>query len=162
METFRILIGPDEGHQTALQLSIRAALLLIFGILCVRAAGRRTFAQYSPLDIIVALVVGSNISRVMVGNAAFFPALAATLVLVLLHRLVAMLALRWRFLGWLVKGQSIVLVRDGVVDTKRLNRHELSESDLLEALRLEQVDSPRDVKLATLEGSGKISVVRKS
>ena len=55
MDIFRQLIGPDNGDATALQLCARAALLFAFGILCIRIAGRRTFAQYSPLDIIVAV-----------------------------------------------------------------------------------------------------------
>jgi hypothetical protein len=54
METFRTLIGPDTGDATVLQLCFRAAILFAFGILCIRIAGRRTFSQITPLDIIVA------------------------------------------------------------------------------------------------------------
>jgi hypothetical protein len=54
-------------------LSVRAVLLFAFGIACIRIAGRRTFAHYSPLDIIVALIVGSNISRVMTGKGCLLP-----------------------------------------------------------------------------------------
>lgn len=79
MSWFRELIGPDQGADTQ-QLCVRAVLLFIFGILCIRIAGRRTFAQYSPLDIIVALIAGSNISRMMTGKADVFPAGSATLV----------------------------------------------------------------------------------
>lgn len=43
-EMFRQLIGPDEGADAG-QLCVRAALLLVFGIVCIRIAGRRTFAQ---------------------------------------------------------------------------------------------------------------------
>ncbi|MGN6268890.1 MAG: DUF421 domain-containing protein [Sphingomonas sp.] len=160
METFRLLIGPDEGADT-LQLCFRAVLLFAFGVLCIRIAGRRTFAQYSPLDIIVALIVGSSISRVMTGKAAFFPALSATLVLVIIHRLVAMGSLRWGWLSWLVKAKPIRVIEDGRIDGKALVRANLSEEDLHEAIRLEQVDDPADVKVATAEGGGKVSVVRK-
>jgi uncharacterized membrane protein YcaP (DUF421 family) len=79
MAWFRELIGPDQGAD-AQQLCMRAILLFIFGIICIRIAGRRTFAQYSPLDIILALIVGSNISRIMTGKADVLPAGAATLV----------------------------------------------------------------------------------
>jgi uncharacterized membrane protein YcaP (DUF421 family) len=160
METFRMLIGPDEGADT-LQLCIRTILLFAFGIFCIRVAGRRTFAQYTPLDIVVALIVGSNISRLMTGKAAFFPALAATFTLVLLHRIIAYASLRWGILSWLVKGRPITIVTDGRVDEKAMHRAELGRADLLEALRLEQVDDPADAKLATVEAGGKVSVVRK-
>lgn len=99
MDMFRLLIGPDNGEATVAQICARAALLFMFGILCIRVAGRRTFSQYSPLDIVVAIVVGSNISRIMTGKAPFVPGLAATFLLVALHRAVAMASLRWNLLG---------------------------------------------------------------
>ncbi len=89
-------------------------ILFVFGIVCLRIAGRRTFAQYSPLDIIVAIVVGSNISRIMTGKADFMGGVAATLLIVLLHRMVAMLCLRWPSLGRIIKGRAVILITDGV------------------------------------------------
>jgi len=158
METFRQLIGPDEGAD-ALQLCVRAVLLFAFGVLCIRIAGRRTFGQYSPLDIVVALIVGSNISRVMTGKAAFFPALAATLVLVILHRLLALATLRWKWLAWLVKERPIRVIENGRVDAAAMARANLSEDDLHEAIRLEQAGDPADIELATAEAGGKVSVI---
>jgi uncharacterized membrane protein YcaP (DUF421 family) len=160
METFRMLIGPDEGAN-AYQLSVRAVLLFAFGVACIRIAGRRTFAQYSPLDIIVALIVGSNISRVMTGKAAFFPALSATLVLVVLHRILALGTLHWGWLSWLVKARPLRIVTDGAIDRHALRRANISEEDLNEAIRMEQFEHPDDIFAATLEGGGKISVVPK-
>ena len=160
METFRLLIGPDEGADTA-QLCFRAIVLFVFGVVCIRIAGRRTFSHYSALDIVVALIVGSNISRVMTGKAAFFPALAATLVLVILHRLLALATLHWGWLSPLLKARPIRVVEQGQVDDRALRRANLSREDLTEALRMEQVADCDDVDLATLEGSGKLSVVPK-
>ena len=162
MDTLRILIGPDNGDASPLQLCARAALLFIFGIICIRVAGRRTFSQYSPLDIIVAIVVGSNISRIMTGKASFVPGAAATFALVLIHRGVAMAALRWPALGRIVKCQPVELIRDGRMDWDKMKAHEISESDLLEGLRLEKVGTPDDVALAMLEGGGRISVIKKN
>lgn len=159
METLRALIGPDDGAASAAQLCVRAAIILAFGILCIRIAGRRTFSQATPLDIIVALVVGGNLSRAMTGKAPFFGGLAATLVIVVLHRLLAMATLRSNMLGHWMKGEPTVLVRDGVVDKSALARHGLSEADLAEGLRLEQVEDPSGVRLAMMERGGKISVL---
>jgi uncharacterized membrane protein YcaP (DUF421 family) len=125
-------------------------------------AGRRTFSHTTPFDIVVAIIVGSNLSRAMTGRAPFLPAIAATLTLVVLHRLLAMATLRWNLLSRILKSTPAVLVRDGVVDEKALIRHGLSRADLLEGLRLEQVEKPQDVRLATLEGAGRISVVPKA
>jgi uncharacterized membrane protein YcaP (DUF421 family) len=162
MEMLRALIGPDNGEASAAQLCVRALILFVVGIVYIRIAGRRTFSHATPLDIVVAIVVGSNLSRAMTGKAPFWPALAATLLLVVLHRVLVMATLRWNWLAKLVKAQPVVLIRDGVEDRRAMLRHGVGEMDLLEGLRLEQVERPADVRLATLENSGKISVVRKA
>ncbi|MEI9890027.1 MAG: YetF domain-containing protein [Caulobacteraceae bacterium] len=162
MDFFRTLIGPDDGYQTMAQLSVRAVAMFVFGILCIRIAGRRTFSQAAPLDIIVYLIVGSNLSRVMTGGAHVLPSMAATLTLVVLHRLLAYATLRETPISALIKARATVLVRDGVVDGPALAREGISEDDLLEALRLKQVERAEDARLATLERGGKISVLPKA
>jgi uncharacterized membrane protein YcaP (DUF421 family) len=162
METIRALIGPDNGDASVLQLCVRAVVLFAFGVACIRIAGRRTFSQISPLDIVVALIIGSNISRAMTGKAPFFPGLAATLVVVVLHRLLAMATLRWNVLARWIKSDPVVLVRDGVIDRQALARHGLGAGDLAEGLRMQRIERAEDARLATLEAGGKISVVPKT
>lgn len=161
MNWFQLLIGPDNGDANAAQLSVRAIIIFAFGILCIRVTGRRTFSQATPFDIIVALVVGSNLSRAMTGKAPFIASLCATLVLVVLHRAAAVAALRWHWVDFLIKSRPIVLIRDGVADPVAMRRGTVSRADLLEGLRGENQKDIEDIELAVLESSGKISVVRK-
>jgi len=161
MEYIRALIGPDESAEPW-QICVRAVIVFVFGLACLRIAGRRTFSQATPLDIFIAIVVGSNMSRIMTGKASFFGGLAATLLLVALHRLLAMATLRSNLLARIVKVAPTVLVRDGVIDRDAMRRHGISQADLEEGLRLEQVEDCQDVRLATLEGGGTISVVKRA
>lgn len=156
------IIGPDDGSATIAQFCARAVILFLYGILCIRIAGRRTFSNLSALDLIVALVVGSNISRAMTGKAPFEGTLAATLVLVILHRLVALATVRSNWLALFVKGRPAVLVRDGEIDGKAMLRHGISKEDLIEGMRMEQVAHLNEVALATMERGGKISIIRKT
>lgn len=161
MEPLRALIGPDTGDAAIWQLCVRALILLPFGVLCIRIAGRRTFSQMAPLDIIVAIIIGSNLSRAMTGKAPFLGGLAATLVVVILHRLLAMASRRWGVMARLVKCAPVVLIREGQIDTTAMARHGIGKADLDEGLRMEQIENAADVRLATLEAGGKISVVPK-
>ena len=160
-DIFETIVGPNNGEATTAQLCARAVILFLFGIAYIRIAGRRTFSHATPLDIVVALVVGSNLSRAMTGRAQFWPALAATLLLVLLHRLFARLTIRWDWLAKVMKAQPVVLLQDGAPRPDAMRRHGISEQDLLESLRLEQVEDPEEASLAMLENSGKISVIRR-
>lgn len=123
MEFLRLIIGPDDGTASIAQICARAVILFVFGIICIRVAGRRTFAQYSPLDIIVAIVVGSNISRIMTGKADFVAGVTATLLIVVLHRILAMLSLRWPFLGRIIKGGAVILIQDAGTPVRHSRRH---------------------------------------
>lgn len=160
MEIVRALIGPDDNAEPW-QICIRALVVFVFGVLALRIAGRRTFSQATPLDIFVAIVVGSNLSRIMTGKASFFGGLGATLVLVVLHRALAMATLRWNLVAKVLKSTPVPLVRDGKEDRRTMDRHGIGMADLEEALRLEQARNCDEVELATLEASGKISVLRK-
>jgi uncharacterized membrane protein YcaP (DUF421 family) len=162
MEMLRTLIGPDDGGANIWQLCVRAVILFAVGIAYIRLSGRRTFSQASPMDIIVAIIVGSNLSRAMTGKAPFWAGLGATLLLVLLHRLFARLTLRPGWLSHVLKAQAVPLIRDGKEDRAAMHRHGISEADLLEGLRMEQVETVEEVRLASLENSGKISVIPKA
>lgn len=163
MEFLRQLVGPDQGNPTTGQFCARAVVLLLFGILCLRIAGRRTFSSLSPLDIFIAIIVGSNISRVMTGNVPFIGCLAATLLVVVLHRLLAMATVHSNLLSLFIKGQPIVLVRAGVPDARAMHSSAVSDADLIEGLRMAQIERVEDAALVTFERGGKISVIpRKS
>ncbi len=159
MEWLEMIVGPDDGIPTMAQYCVRTVLLFFYGLACIRIAGRRTFSNLSPFDIVVAIIVGSNISRAMTGKVPFLPSLGSTLLLVVLHRLVAMATVRWNPLASFVKGCPMVLIRDGEVDERAMLRHDISTADLMEGLRMEQVRCIDDVALATIERGGKISVI---
>lgn len=159
MEFIRLLIGPDNGYQTVAQLSARAVVMFVLGVLCIRIAGRRTFARASPLDIVVYLIIGSNLSRIITGKANVFPSVAATLTLVVVHRLLTYATLRKSVLSSLLKAEPTVLIRDGTADEAALRRKGVGHEDLIEALRLKQIERIEDVRLAILERGGDISIL---
>jgi uncharacterized membrane protein YcaP (DUF421 family) len=80
---------------------------------------------------------------------------------VILHRLLALAALRWGWLALLLKARPIRVIESGEIDEKALRRANLGPNDLAEALRMEQCEAPSDVEIATLEAGGKLSVVPK-
>jgi uncharacterized membrane protein YcaP (DUF421 family) len=142
----------------------RAIFIFFYGLVVLRISGRRTFARWSALDIVVSIIVGSSLSRAMTGSAPFLGTVAAVAVLVLLHLSLAYAVSRSSSLSRLVEGDSIVLAEDGAIDRRKLHRNLVSLSDLAEALRerglsgLSALDRTQRVEL---EPSGKITIVRK-
>ena len=83
----------------------------------------------------------------------------ATVLLVVLHGLLAMAAARWSWLSTLTKGASIPLVRDGQLDEAAMRRAGIGQGDLRMALRAAGHNDLERVRSASLERNGDISVI---
>ena len=160
-DAFYRLIGRDGADLAWWQMSARAALIFAFGLILVRAAGKRVFGKWTAIDIVLSIVIGSNLSRALTGAAPFVETLIATAVLVLLHSLLIAASVRWPRLGHMLKGRGVRLVRDGEVDHAALRRHGIGEQDLQEALREAGLDDASKVREAYLERNGDISVLKR-
>ena len=154
------LVG-REGEINAWQMSARAAIIFFFGLVLLRFAHKRLLGKWSALDFVLAIIVGSNLSRTLTGGAPFAETLAATVVLVALHWVLCTLAARVPALGPLLKGSPARLIHDGVVDNAAMRRHAVGDHDLQEALRGAGVGDVAVVREAYLERSGEISVLRR-
>jgi uncharacterized membrane protein YcaP (DUF421 family) len=146
------------GMITWWQMSIRGVLVFLYGLVLVRLAGRRVFGKLAAFDIVLAIMVGSNLSRTLTANAPFLPTLAATAAIALAHGSITFLALHSRLVDRLVKGPSVPLVHEGEVDRRAMKRYGLSADDLEEAARSAGVFELDQVRAAMLESNGRISV----
>lgn len=106
-------IGGDAHHIVWWQSPCRHHLL--YGLAIIRVFGRKAFGKQSPIDIVLAIVIGSNLSRTLTATAPLLPTLAATLVLVLCYWSVGQLAARWNMFSRLVKGDPITLVQEAAL-----------------------------------------------
>lgn len=154
------------GHGAAMQISwwqdcIRAVIIFAYGIVLIRLFGRRAFGHHTPLDIMLSVLIGSNLSRAMTGGAPFLQTMAGTAAMLLLYYCAIHLTQRSDLAGWVLKGKPVALVRDRVADRRAMRRTGVSHLDLEEAMRSEGIGSAQDIGLATLERSGKISVVKR-
>jgi uncharacterized membrane protein YcaP (DUF421 family) len=142
----------------------RAVLIFFYGLVMLRLSGRRTFAQMSAIDLVISIIVGSNLSRAMTGGVPFWGTLASVAVLVALHLLLAHGVARSSVLARWVEGKPAILARDGkIMEPERL-RCKISMADLEESLREQGLDGLADIgqtRKLVLEPSGKISVIRK-
>lgn len=153
------LIGRSASDILWWQESIRAVIILFVGLVMLRMFGRRAFGEQTPLDILMAIVVGSNLSRSITGNAAFFPTIVATLIMLFVYWLLAHSAARWPALGRIMKGRPVALVLKGRADRRAMLRAAVSDADMEEAARTSSVKDADGVEQAVLERSGKISIV---
>ena len=154
-------VGLDAQHLTITQVVLRAILVFFASLVMVRLAHKRFFAKRTAFDVILGFILASMLARAINGSEELGPTIVAGFVLVLLHRLLGYLACRSHRVGNIVKGHSGALVENGKVNRERMRQHHISEADLEEDLRLSGVENVADVKLARLERSGQISVIKR-
>jgi uncharacterized membrane protein YcaP (DUF421 family) len=160
VETLNHIFGPDQGISWQ-QECARAVLIFFYGLLLVRVAGRRVFGRWSAIDIVVSIIVGSNLSRALTGNAPLWGTLAATTALMLLHWALAQGAARVRWISRLLEGAPIRLAEGGEQDDASLRRHGVSLADIHEALRDKGLEHVSQTRLVNLEPSGKVTILTK-
>lgn len=147
---------------TASQICWRTLVVFIIALVLLRMSGRHTFASNSAQETIVKFMLGALLSRAIAGDSPFGVILAASTMLVLLHRALAYATYFFPALGRLVKGESSVLATDGEVNRKELRRASLSEEALHAALRgAANLDDLTKVHVVRLEHDGTVTAVKK-
>ncbi len=163
-ESLRWAFGVDTDPRSfnVLQVSLRALLVYLVGLLIIRLGRNRLLGRQSPFDIVLGFVLGSVLSRAINGTSHILITLVSALVLVVAHRSVAFLSFRSHSFGALIKGEPHRIVEDGRIDWRHMRREHISEHDLEEALRLraKTADETR-IAEARLERNGEISIVER-
>ncbi len=140
---------------------LRSAIVYVFLLVAFRLLGKRQVGQLTPFDLIVLLIISNVLQNAMIGpdNSLTGGLIGATTVLGL-NWIVARVTMASRKVERLVEGVPTILVHHGRVVEENLRRELISHEELLSALRKQGIFSISDVKVAVLEESGAVSVLR--
>ncbi len=145
---------------TFLQISLRGVVVFVATLIAVRLGHKRSLARKTPFDAVLLVILASVLSRAINGSAAFFATLGGGLVLVLLHRLLALIVYHSHWFGIIIKGRPEKIVENGHLIPGVMLRNHISKHDLEEDLRLSTQHEDIDrVRMARVERSGDISFV---
>ncbi len=150
---------PDLGSGL-LDVVARTAIVYVAILVILRAAGKREVGQLSILDLALLLLIANAVQNAMVGsNVSVAAGLTAAVTLVVLDRVLGMIEGRSTRVRRAVEGEPRLLIRNGIVLARALDREGITDDELLAALRQHGVASVGEVELAVLETSGAISVI---
>jgi uncharacterized membrane protein YcaP (DUF421 family) len=153
------------GHGTqlnSLQMSARAILIFFITLLLLRIAGMRTFGKKTAFDNVITILLGSILSRAVVGASPFIPTTAGCLAFVLVHWLLARLSFYSDRVGRLVKGEKSSLYARGQENEPNMKSAHISRKDLLEGIRLKINESSFEkIEEIFIERNGEISIIKK-
>ncbi len=159
-ELLTYLLGIGQPDLDVLQMTVRALIVYPLGIAMVHLGDKRFLGGISAFDFLMAIIIGSILSRAISGSAPFLPSIAASFALVLAHRGFAALGFRWSRFAKIVKGSPRQLVRDGEILWHEMRKSSIGEEDLRQAARHHgRTTELDDVSQAFLERNGEISII---
>jgi len=147
---------------SVLQMTARAILVFIIALILIRISGRRSFGLHSPLDNIITIALGAVLSRAIVGVSPFFPVIASSTGLVLIHRLFAYGMLHHNAFSKLVSGDKILLFKDGDFIQQNLDKALIRRDEILQEVRKSaQTENLDQIEKIYMERNGEVNSVRK-
>jgi len=142
---------------------IRALVLYIIVIICMRLMGKRQIGQLQPFELAIAIMI-SDLAAVPMQNTGIplvngiIPILTLLLVQIIIS-IISMKSIRAR---GIICGRPSVLIERGRIVEEALRKELYTLNDLLEQLRIKDVPNIADVEFAILETNGQLSVIPKS
>jgi uncharacterized membrane protein YcaP (DUF421 family) len=145
-----------------MDLVIRATVVFFFVFLITRVVGRRELSSLEPFDLILLVVIGDLVQQgVTQSDYSVTGAVTVIATMAVLTVGLSWVNFRVRKLRPVLEGEPVVLVEDGHVLDRNMNRERITRAELEQEGRQQQVLAVEDMRWAVLETSGQISVIPK-
>ena len=145
------------------ELILRAFVVFAFLFVFFRVIGKKHFSEMTPFDFIIFLFISEAVQSALVSDDKSIPAaLISVSTLIMLNVLLNKLSYKFKKAEKLIEGAPRPLIENGQVNHQVLKEETITDRELHQALRLQGVIDIKEVKLATLETNGSISVIKKS
>jgi uncharacterized membrane protein YcaP (DUF421 family) len=145
-----------------MDIALRATALYAFILLVTRVIGRRELSSLSPFDLILLIVLGDAVQQGLTqDDYSVTGALIAVATIASLQVLTSWLGFRSDRARKVFEGLPIVLIEDGKVVEQNMKRERMTEDEVAEEMRMQQIGSFDEVQWGILETNGSISFVKK-
>ena len=133
----------------------RPVIVYLVLVLLLRLFGKRELAQLNPFDLVVLLSLSNTVQNAIIGeDNSVTGGIIGAVGLLAINWLVVRALFRSPRLTRLFEGKASVLVRDGQIDTKALERESLTRQELVEVVHRQGFEHLRQVKRCELEPNG--------
>ena len=134
---------------------LRPAIVYLALVVLLRIFGKRELAQLNPFDLVVLLSLSNTVQNAIIGNDnSVSGGIIGALGLLAVNWLVVRVLFRSPRLTRVFEGRPTVLIRDGKVDSKALERESLTREELLEVIHRQGYDAFHLVHRCELDPNG--------
>ncbi len=138
----------------------KSVAVYLFIILAIRLFGKKELAQLSVVDLVFILLISNSVQNAMVGSdTSLQGGMSAALGLFICNYIFKKIMRKSDRFSKIIQGDKILLVHDGIVETKGMEEATMSIDELERAIREHGVTGIDKVDLAVLEVDGNISIL---
>lgn len=147
-------------NNSYIQIIISSVAVYIFILTAIRLFGKKELSQLSVVDLVFILLISNSVQNAMVGsNTSLSGGLVAAGALFLTNFIIKQIMYRYSRFGKLIQGDTLLLIYEGKLNKKNVDKAKLTLDEIMEALREHGVSRIEDVNLAVLEVDGNVSVL---
>ena len=124
--------------------------------------GKREVGELSIFDLVILLIIADIASLGMDNDDFFIPSILCLFVLVILQKILSLCLLKISRLRGIIDGKPTIIIYDGILKIKNMERELYTMDDLVSQMHLEHIESISEIRLAILETNGTLSIFRKT
>lgn len=144
------------------EIIVRGSLMYVGLFIILRVMARRQAGHFGPADLLVIVLI-ADAAQNGLGKDYGSVTEGLTLVLTIVGWEYLLDWISWRFPATrpYLTPPSLTLIRDGRLIARNLRKEMITEEELKAQLREQNVEDLAEIKLATLEGDGRLSVLKR-
>ena len=132
-----------------------APILVIFGFVALRLAGKKVMAEMTTLEMVTVLAIGTIIGHVA-SDSRLWQTLISIAIFVTVMFLFQIIALKFKRVERLFIGKPTLVIRDGHIVHGNLSKLRMTKEQLEMRCRLQGISDLSDIRTATIEVDGGI------
>jgi uncharacterized membrane protein YcaP (DUF421 family) len=141
---------------------LRPVVVYLVLVLLLRLFGKRELAQLNPFDLVVLLSLSNTVQNAIIGDDnSVTGGIIGAFSLLAINWFVVRVLFRSPRLTRALEGRAAVLIRDGHIDRKALERESLSREELVEVIHRQGFEHIHDVHRCELEPNGSFYIEAK-
>jgi uncharacterized membrane protein YcaP (DUF421 family) len=144
------------------EIVVRGSLMYLGLFIILRVMARRQAGHFGPADLLVIVLI-ADAAQNGLGKDYGSVTEGLTLVLTIVGWEYLLDWVSWRFPATrpYLTPPSLTLIREGRIVPQNLRKEMITEEELKSQLREQSVEDFEEIKLATLEGDGRLSVLKR-
>lgn len=134
---------------------LRPIIVYLVLVLLLRIFGKRELAQLNPFDLVVLLSLSNTVQNAIIGDDnSVSGGVIGAFSLLGINWIVVRILFRSPRLTRLLEGRAAILIRDGQIDRKAMERESLSREELIEVIHRQGFEHVSEVRRCELEPNG--------